>query len=239
MKRRVGICSNWKRKSDCQRGPGLGPRPPPHLQSAAVTTPHGGARAGLVQQVKKGKSRGRKGRRAREEEPPCLTLLAPRVSPGGRCQGALWGRHPLLPALPSPRDARGGVPHPTLPDMPGLAAAPSPPRDGSATTAKAPEPLPPLARGKMGSPRDPLFPPGALKGLGAEDPGILHPLCSQLVGLKRMSAGRGWEKAARANDASWDRTRGILFSCGAAGRQEAPPTAHGTQPPPARGPAGE
>lgn len=140
---------------------------------------------------------------------------------------------------PLPMRCSGGVPHPTLPDTPGLAAAPSPPRDGSATTVKAPEPPPPLARGKMGSPRDPLFPPGALEGLGAEDPGILHPLCSQLVGLKRMSTGRGWEKAARANDASWDRTRGILFSCGAAGRQEAPPTAHGTQPPPARGPAGE
>lgn len=143
------------------------------------------------------------------------------------------------PCPPLPTRHSSVVPRPMLPDTLGLVPAPSPPRDGSATTAKAPEPSPPLAQGKMGSPEDPLFPPGALEGLGAEDPGILHPLCSQLVGLKRRSAGRGWEKAARANDESWDRTRGILFSCGAAGRQEAPPAAHGTQPPPARGPTGE
>lgn len=141
------------------------------------------------------------------------------------------------PALPT--RCSSVVPRPMLPDTLGIVPAQSPPRDGSATTAKAPEPSPPLARGKTGSPGDPLFPPGALEGLGAEDPGILHPLCSQLVGLKQRSAGRGWEKAARANDESWDRTRGILFSCGAAGRQEAPPAAHGTQPPPARGPTGE
>lgn len=156
-----------------------------------------------------------------------LSPSKPSVSDAHCARGKPWSLMPrgsASPALSSPSDAlvRSLARH-FKQDMLGLALTPSPPRDGSATTAKAQEPLPVLARGKMGSFRDLLFPLGALEGLGAEDPGILHPLCSQLVGLKQMSVGRGWEKAAQANDASWDRTRGILFSCDAAGRQEAPP----------------